>query len=73
MHLHVLALAAIALHQLLLARDGRRPRVHEASSTCIGRLTLEQERGVATAEDREAPLAQLPDALHDVVEERAVV
>ena len=72
-HLHVLALAPVALHELLLAGDGPGRRVGQASRPRVGGLALQEVRGVAAAERREPVVPQLPDSLHDVVEEGAVV
>ncbi len=72
-HLDVLALAAVALHELLLARDGRGRLADHAARPGVGRLALQEVRGVAAAEGGQAAVAQLPDALHDVVQEGPVV
>ena len=72
-HLHVLALAAIALHQLHFAGDGGVRRAGHAASARIGGLTLQQVGGVGALERRQPAAAQLPDPLDHVVEEGAVV
>ena len=72
-HLDVLALAPIALHELLFTRDGRARLADQAARPRIGSLPLQEVRGVAATEGGQAAVAQLPDPLHDVVQERPVV
>ena len=72
-HLGVLAVAAIPLDELPLARDllGRGVRVLALPG--IRRLALLEVRGVAALERRQPAVAQLPDAGHDRVQEGPVV
>ena len=72
-HLDVLALAAVALDQLLLALDGGIGRAGHAARAGIGCLALDEVGGVGAPEDGQAASAQLPDALDDVVQEGPVV
>ena len=51
-HLDVLALAAVALHELRFAGDGRRRLADHAAGPSVGRLALQEVGGVAAAERR---------------------
>ena len=72
-HLHVLALAPVALDELDLARDRVLVRLGLPLRPGVALDPLAVVRGVVAAEHREAPVAQLPDAGHGRVEERPVV
>ena len=73
MHLGELAVAAVALHQLALAPDRRLLRRRVLALARVALLALQQVRRIVAAERLEAPVAQLPDPLHNVVEEGTVV
>ena len=72
-HLRELALAAVALDQLPLARDlpGLDGRVLRGALVALDALAV--EGGVVATERGQPPVAQLPDPLDGSVEERAVV
>ena len=72
-HLAELAVAPIALDELLLARDrlGLRLDVLDRSRVALDALAV--VGAVVAAERRQAPIAELPDAVDRRVEEGAIV
>ena len=72
-HLGELAMAAVTLDELALARDRFGLRVRVLHRARVALLALAVVRRVVAAERRQPPVAQLPDARHRRVEERPVV
>ena len=72
-HLHVLALAPVALDELDLARHGVVEALGLALGTLVALDPLAVIGGVVAAEHGQAAVAELPDAGDGRVEERAVV
>ncbi len=72
-HLGVLAVAAIPLDELALARDLLGHGVRVLAPAGIRRLALLEIRGVATLEWRQTAVAELPDAGDHRIQEGAVV
>ena len=72
-HLRELAVAAVALHELLFAGDLFGLGAGVLGGPGIALLALPVVRAVIAAEDRESSVAQLPDPGDGRVEERPVV
>ena len=72
-HLRELAVAAVALHELLFAGDLLGLRAGVLGGPRVALLTLPVIRAVIAAEGREPSVAQLPDPGDGRVEERPVV
>ena len=68
-----LAVAPVALDELLLAGDLLGLGVDVLDGSCVALEALAVVGAVVAAERRQAPVAELPDAVHRGVEERAVV
>ncbi len=72
-HLAELAVAPVALDQLLLARDGLGLRVHVLDHPGVSLHALAVVRAVVATKRGQAPIAQFPDPVDGGVEERPVV
>ena len=72
-HLGVLAMAPVALHQLAFALDGLTRRLRLLALPRVGGLPLQQVRRIAAPEEPQPSIAQLPDAAYHGIEERSVV
>ena len=72
-HLHVLALAPVALHELDLAGDRVLVGLGLPRRALVALDALAVVRAVVAAEHRQAPVAELPDPRDGRVEERPVV
>ena len=72
-HLAELAMAPVALDELPLALDLVGLGVGVLDGPRVALLALAVVGAVVAAEDRQAPVAQLPDARHGRIEERPVV